>query len=153
MNFGSLLIFLELNKSKNNFLIPRTVSGLRLQPMGHGWLKGWLGLSLVARSGGEVACGALTGSSVAASRWQGVAGELAGATRRAPGKAVRGRAHPSDGVVWRQWRMLWVAAFNGGETAPVGGGNGGTALQCQCERGKVRAASNGDNSGGWKVSP
>jgi hypothetical protein len=41
---------------------------------------------------------ALAGGSVAAGRWQGAASELTGATGRAPGKAVRGRAHPSSGA-------------------------------------------------------
>jgi hypothetical protein len=29
-------------------------------------------------------------------------------------------------------------------------GDGGSALQCWCGRGKVRAASVGDNGGGWE---
>jgi hypothetical protein len=44
----------------------------------------------------------------ATARWQGAAGELMGATGRAPGKAVKGGAHPSGGATWRQWRrQLW----------------------------------------------
>jgi hypothetical protein len=46
--------------------------------------------------------------------------------------------------------MLLVVAFISGEGAPVAGGDGGMALECQCGRRKVRAASNGDNGGGWK---
>jgi hypothetical protein len=44
-------------------------------------------------------------------------------------------------------------AFIGGEGAPVANGDGGTVLQCRHKRGEVRAASNGDNSGRWEVSP
>jgi hypothetical protein len=40
--------------------------------------------------------------------WQGAAGELAGATGRAPDKAVGGRAHPSDGAAWRRRRSMMV---------------------------------------------
>jgi hypothetical protein len=32
----------------------------------------------------------------------------------------------------------------------VAGGDGGMTLKCRCGRGKVRAASNGDNDGGWE---
>jgi hypothetical protein len=87
--------------------------------------------------------GALIGGSVVASRWQGTTG-------RVPGKAVGGGAHPSGGAAGMRWRMPRVAAFVGGEGAPVAGSDGGTTLQCRCEKRKVRAASNGDNSGGWK---
>jgi hypothetical protein len=61
--------------------------------------------------------GVLTGSSVVAGRWQSVAGELAGATGRASGKAVGGGAHPS-----------------GGAAAPVTDDVDGVALQCQGRR-------------------
>jgi hypothetical protein len=139
MNFGCLLIFLGLNKLKNEFLIPRTVSGrIRFETIAHrSWRpatrdrpKGWLGLGLVARSGG------------------GAAGELAGATWRARGMAVWGGAHPSGGAAWRRWRMLRAMAFIGGEGAMVAGGDGGTTLLWRRGREKVREASNGDNSGG-----
>jgi hypothetical protein len=46
--------------------------------------------------------------------------------------------------------MLQAEAFVSGEGALVAGGDAGTILQCQCGRGKVRAASNGNNDGGWK---
>jgi hypothetical protein len=49
--------------------------------------------------GGERASGL-----VAASRWQGFVGELAGATGRTPCKTVGGGAHPSSGAVERRWR-------------------------------------------------
>jgi hypothetical protein len=63
---------------------------------------------------------------------------------------VLGGAHPSDDAAWRQCRMLWAAAFISEEGAPVAGGDGGMTLQCQRRRGKVKAASNGDNGGGWE---
>jgi hypothetical protein len=103
-----------------------------------------VGHDLVARLAGKAVCGAVTG------RRQGAAGELAGATGRAPGKAVGGGAHPKGGAAWRRWRSLRTAVFTDGEGAPVAGGDGGAALQCLCERGKVRADSIGDNSGGWE---
>jgi hypothetical protein len=107
--------------------------------------KGWLGLGLAARFGG-----ALADDSVVAGRWQGAVGELTGGTRRALGKAVGSGAHPNDGAAQRWGRSLETAVFVGGERAPVAGGDGGTTLQCWCRRGKVRAASIGDNSGGWE---
>jgi hypothetical protein len=142
----------------------------------HDQLTSWLGLSLAARSSrgsgprrenGErtlVALtvrsprntharwrgGALTGGSVVAGQWHGAAGEVAGATGRAPGKAVRGGAHPNGSAVWRRWRSLGAVAFIGEGRAPVAGGDGGMTLQCRCRRGKVRATSIGDNSGGWE---
>jgi hypothetical protein len=48
--------------------------------------------------------GTLAGGPVVASRRQGTAGELAGATGRTPSKAVGGGAHLSSGAAWRQWR-------------------------------------------------
>jgi hypothetical protein len=48
--------------------------------------------------------GALAGSPVVASRWQGAVGELAGATGRTLSKAVGGGDHPSSGAAWRRWR-------------------------------------------------
>jgi hypothetical protein len=55
-----------------------------------------------------------------------------------PGKAVGGGAHPSGGAAWRRWRMLQVAAFNGGEAAPITNDVDGVALQCQGKKEKVR---------------
>jgi hypothetical protein len=81
---------------------------------------------------------------------QGAAGELAGATGRASSKAVGGGAHQNGGAAWRRWRSLGTTTFISGERAPMAGGDGGTALQCWCGRGKVRATSIGDNGGGWK---
>jgi hypothetical protein len=147
MNFGSLLIFLGLNKLKNEFLNPRTVSGsIRPEATAHrmrwpamcGLPKGWLSLGLAARSGGEAAGSAgtacvslarsrriprghddaLADGSVVAGWWQGAAGELTGATGRVPGKVVRGGAHPSGDAAWRWWRMRRAAAFNDGEAWP-----------------------------------
>jgi hypothetical protein len=94
--------------------------------------------------------GVLTDGSVVPGRWQGATGELMGATERVSGKAVRGGAHPNDGATWRRWRSLGTSAFIGGERAPVADGDRGVALQCWCGRGKVRAASIGDNGGGWE---
>jgi hypothetical protein len=121
----------------------------------HGRPKGWLGLGLAARSGGETTRitvrgahdGTLAGLLVVAGQWQDAAGELVGATRRASSKAVGGGAHPSGGTTCRLWRMLRVAVFVGGEGVLVAGGDGGTGLQCRCRKRKVRAASNGDNGG------
>jgi hypothetical protein len=144
MNFGSLLIFLELNKSKTKFLNPRIVSG-PIQP-GATSHSAWRP-SPVAQSPRPAHArwrgGALAGGSVVAGRWQ-RAGVIV------PGKAVRGGAHPSGDVAWRRWRMLRATAFIGGEGAPMAGDDGGMTLQCRCRRRKVRAASNGDNDGVWK---
>jgi hypothetical protein len=103
--------------------------------------------SRTRRLGGALNCG-----SVAAGRRQGATGELMGATGRAPGKAIGGGAHLSGGVMERWWRMLWAAAFIGGEGAPVVNSDGGTTLQSRRGTGEVRPASNGDNGGGWEVS-
>jgi hypothetical protein len=78
---------------------------------------------------------------VVAGLWQGAAGELTGATGRAPGKAVRGRAHTSGGAAWRRWRMLRAVAFNSGEASPVTDDIDGVALQCWGRREKVRGES------------
>jgi hypothetical protein len=102
------------------------------RPATCGRLKGWLVLGLAAWSGGETAHGAVRDACKTARwrahRWQGAAGELTGATGRAPDKAVWGGAHPSGGTAWSRWRMLQAAAFIGGDGAPVAGGDGGTAL-------------------------
>jgi hypothetical protein len=103
--------------------------------------------SRARRLGGVLNCGL-----VAAVRRQGAAGELVGATGRAPGKAIGGGAHSSGGAMERQWRMLWAAAFIGGEGAPVAGSDGGMSLQSRRGTGEVRPVSNGDNGGGWEVS-
>jgi hypothetical protein len=73
-----------------------------------------------------------------------------GGTGRAPGKVVGGAAHPNGSAARKQWRSLRTMTFIGGERAPVASGDGGTGLQCRCGRGKVRAASIGENGGGWK---
>jgi hypothetical protein len=78
---------------------------------------------------------------VAASQRQGAAGELAGATRRALGKAVWGGAHPSGDTAWRRWRMIRAAGFNDGGVALVTDDIDGVALQCQGRREKVRGES------------
>jgi hypothetical protein len=61
---------------------------------------------------------------------QGAVGKLVVATGRVSGKAVGGGAHRSGGTTWRRWRMLWAAAFNGGEAALVTDDIDGVALQC-----------------------
>jgi hypothetical protein len=78
---------------------------------------------------------------VAASRRQGAAGELAGATGRASAKGVGGGAQPSCGAAWRRWRMLRAVAFNGDEAALVMDDIDGVALQCRGRREKVRVES------------
>jgi hypothetical protein len=99
----------------------------------------WLGLSLTARSSGEAAhdaemgrarrhCGALTGGSVVAGRWQGSASKLAGGHREGTEQGDWGGAHPNGGAAWRQRRSLRIVAFIGGERAPVADGDGGVAL-------------------------
>jgi hypothetical protein len=66
---------------------------------------------------------------------------LAGATRRASGKASGGGVHPSSGAAWRRWRMLQAATFNGGEAALVTDDIDGVALLCWGRREKVRGES------------
>jgi hypothetical protein len=67
---------------------------------------------------------------VVASRRQCAIDELTGATGRALGKAVGGRAHPNGGAARRRGRSLGTSAFVGGERAPVVSGDGGMTLQC-----------------------
>jgi hypothetical protein len=67
-----------------------------------------------------------------------------GATGRTPGKAVGGRAHPSNGVAWGGGE-LQAAAFNGGETASMTAGDGGMALLYRGGRGKVRRMTIGSH--------
>jgi hypothetical protein len=105
MNFGNLLIFLGSNNSENRFLNLRTVSGLirpgatahgARQPATRDRSKGWLGLDLVARSGGEMARGAARGALAA----------------RSPCAA-----HARDGVVARSPMAWWRLAD--GKVLPV----------------------------------
>jgi hypothetical protein len=106
MNFGSLLLFLGLKKSKNEFLIPRTVSGpIRPESTAHGARrpatrgrpKGCLCLSLAARSGGDAARGA----------------RASGALMAQSPRAV----HALDGLVARSTVARWRLA--GGKVLPV----------------------------------
>jgi hypothetical protein len=102
------------------------------------------------------------GGSVVPGQRQGAVGELAGATRRASGKAVGGGAHPSGSAAWKWWRMLQAAAFNGGEAALVMDDGDGVALQCRGRREKVRGEPIWmerervvvltDNGGRWRCS-
>jgi hypothetical protein len=118
---------------------PRATAHGAWRPDTRDRLKGWLGLGLAARSDGEAAHGAEQGvrrersrrghraqlvcvttrwhPQCAAGRWHDAAGELVGATGRAPGKAVGGGAHPSGDAAWRRLRMLQPVAFNGSEVA------------------------------------
>jgi hypothetical protein len=115
---------LGLNKSENEVLIPRTVSG-PIRPEA-GEAAHSAGMERVRQERSRRG-GVLTGGSAAGQR-QGATGELAGATWRASGKAVGGGAHPSGDMAWRRWRMLRAVAFVGGEGALVAGDDGGTTL-------------------------
>jgi hypothetical protein len=172
-----------------NVLIPRRVSGpIRPEAIAHvarwpatrGWASAWRPgpaetwpaarercVCVERASGADTArssrvqrcIGALTGSSVAAGRWQGAAGELARDIGRVPSKAVRGGAHPSGAATERWWRMLRAAAFTGGEVAPVMDDVNNVPLQCRGKREKVRGESIWTereravvltNKGGWR---
>jgi hypothetical protein len=123
-----LLIFLGLNKSRNDFF--NSTHSVWPDPTYHeAWcpatydrLKGWLGLGLTAW-------------------WQGAAGELVRGIGRASDKAVGGGTHPSDDAAERWWRMLRAAAFTNGEGTPVMDGVDGVALQCWGRRENVRGES------------
>jgi hypothetical protein len=69
------------------------------------------------------------------------------------GQGGRGWSSPERRCGVEAVEDAWAAAFiggGGGGGALVASGDGGTTLQCQCGRRKVRAASNGDNGGRWK---
>jgi hypothetical protein len=72
--------------------------------------------------------GVLTGGSVVAQRWQGVAGDLEGVTGKVPGKEERVGAHRNGGLTVRRCKRRRAAAFIGGEGAPVVAGGGDEAL-------------------------
>jgi hypothetical protein len=61
----------------------------------------------------------LTGGSAVARQQQGVAGDLEGVTGNAPGKEERIGAHRNDGSTVRRCKRHRVAAFVGGEGAPM----------------------------------
>jgi hypothetical protein len=150
MNSICLLIFLGLNKSENKILIRtqcQARSGPGLQPMGCGGLP---------RGPVDKLARPWPGGLVQPRKWptELAGGKLLSVSSRGPQgghwECGRGRAHLNRGAAWRRWRSLGTMAFIGGERAPMAGGDGGTALQCRCRRGKVRAASIGDNGGGWE---
>jgi hypothetical protein len=121
------------------------------EEVAHGAGTGRARGTVTARSSRTQQRGGVLTSDLLVAGWRhGAANELARVTGRAPGKAVGGGADPNGGAVWRQWRSLGTAAFIGGVRALVANGDGGAALQCRCERGKVWAASIGDNGGGWE---
>jgi hypothetical protein len=68
-------------------------------------------------------------------RWQGVAGDLEGATGRVPGKEERVGAHRNGGSTVRQRKWRRAAVFNGGGVAPVVVDKGGWVLQLEETRG------------------
>jgi hypothetical protein len=61
----------------------------------------------------------LTGDSTVARRWQGVAGDLKGATGKVPGKEERAGAHRNGGSTVRREESSETAVFTGGEGALV----------------------------------
>jgi hypothetical protein len=63
--------------------------------------------------------GALVSGSAVASRGQGVAGDLEGATGEVPGKEEGAGAHQSSGSTARRRKRRRAAVFNGGGVAPV----------------------------------
>jgi hypothetical protein len=63
--------------------------------------------------------GALADGSAAASRRQGVVGDLEGATGEVPGKEEGAGAHQNCGPMVRRRKQRRVAVFNGSGVAPV----------------------------------
>jgi hypothetical protein len=89
---------------------------------------------MAARPSGE-------NGSAAASRRQGVAGDLDGAIGEVPGKEEEAGAHWSGGLTvrWRKWRR--AAVFNGGGVASVVVDEGGWVLQHEGDQGVRRQRS------------
>jgi hypothetical protein len=73
---------------------------------------------------------------VLARRWQGVARDLEGATRKVPGKEEKAGAHRNGGSTVRRRKRRRAAVFNGGGVAPVVVDVRVGVLQHQCGRGK-----------------
>jgi hypothetical protein len=69
--------------------------------------------------------------SAAASRRQGVAGDLEGSTGEAPGKEERAGVHQNDGSTAMQCKRHRAAAFNGDRVAPVVVDEGGWVLRLE----------------------
>jgi hypothetical protein len=82
----------------------------------------------------------LAGASAGAGRWQGVVGDLEGATGKVPGKDERAGAHRNGGSTVRRRKQRQAAVFNGGGVAPVVVDVCGGVLQHRCERGKLGLA-------------
>jgi hypothetical protein len=64
-------------------------------------------------------CGVLAGGSAGARRWQGVVGDLEGATGEVPVKEERAGAHRNGVPTVRRCKRRRAAAFNGGGVALV----------------------------------
>jgi hypothetical protein len=79
--------------------------------------------------------GALAGSSAAASRWQGVAGDLEGGTGEVLGKEERAGAHRNGVPTARRRKRRRAAAFNGGWVALVVVDKRGEVLQLEGDPG------------------
>jgi hypothetical protein len=73
--------------------------------------------------------GALADGSTVAQRWQGVAGDLKGATWEVPGKEERAGAHRKGVPMVRRCKRHRAAVFNGGGVTPVVVDDGGWVLQ------------------------
>jgi hypothetical protein len=79
--------------------------------------------------------GALAGGSAVASRRQGVAGDIEGATGEVPGKEEGAGAHRSGGSMARRRKRRRAAVFNGGGVAPVVVDEGGWSCSSRGTRG------------------
>jgi hypothetical protein len=85
--------------------------------------------------------GVLTGGLAVASRSQGVAGDLEGATGEVPGKEEGARVHRSSGPTVRRRKRRWAAVFNGGGVAPVAVDECGGIRQLEGDQGVRRRQS------------
>jgi hypothetical protein len=106
--------------------------------------------------------GVLAGGSAVAQRWQGVAGDLEGATGKVPGKEERAGAHRNGGSTARREESFGTVAFAREEGAPVvvvecdellqlGRGKGVRKLQEIARIGGSGRSSPG-NGGRWRRS-
>jgi hypothetical protein len=73
--------------------------------------------------------------STAASRRQGAAGDLEGATGEVPGKEEGAGAHQNGGPTVRWHKRRWTMVFNGGGIAPVVIDECGRVLQLEGDQG------------------
>jgi hypothetical protein len=121
-----------------------------------------VGLSLAAWSSREIGSwrrvagrhgGVLTGGPVAASRRQGIDGELAGATERTSGKEEGPRAHQKGGSTVRRHKRRWAVVFSGGGVAPVIVNESGEALQLEGGKGVRRGWLIEKNRDSGRCSP